>query len=75
MKLNQLTRTKQPKLVRHGAVMPLFAFLLPVLFILSGVSINVAYMRLTKTQLQVAVDASAHPYHPGENGVVPESPK
>ena len=40
--------------------MPMFALLLPVLFLLSGVSINIAYMRLTKTELKCAVDAASH---------------
>ena len=40
--------------------MPMFAFILPVLFLLSGVSINIAYMRLTKTELKCAVDAASH---------------
>lgn len=45
---------------RRGAVIPLFAILLPVLFLLCGVAINIAYLRLAKTELKIAVDAAAH---------------
>ncbi|MCH2181155.1 MAG: VWA domain-containing protein [Mariniblastus sp.] len=47
-------------LIRKGAVAPLFACLLPVLFLLSGFAINVAYMQLRSTELKVATDAAAH---------------
>jgi Flp pilus assembly protein TadG len=46
--------------MRRGAVMPMFALMLPVLFLLAGVSINIAYMRLAKTELKCAVDAASH---------------
>ena len=48
------------KLKRRGAVLPLFAFLLPVIFILCGLAINIAHMRLTKAEMKVATDAAAH---------------
>ncbi|MFV0443193.1 MAG: vWA domain-containing protein [Planctomycetaceae bacterium] len=44
---------------RRGAVIPLMAVLLPVMLILCVSAINVAYMQLTRTELQVAVDAAA----------------
>ena len=44
---------------RKGAVVPLFAFLLPVMIILCGFAINLAYMQLIRTELRVATDASA----------------
>lgn len=44
---------------RKGAVIPLFAVLLPVLLILSGFAVNLAYMQLIRTELRVATDASA----------------
>jgi Ca-activated chloride channel homolog len=44
---------------RHGAVIPLFAILLPVLLILAAFGLNVAYMQLTRTELRVATDAAA----------------
>ena len=44
---------------RKGAVAPLFAFLLPVMIILCGFAVNVAYMQLVRTELRVATDAAA----------------
>jgi len=40
--------------------MPLFALLLPILFLLSGFAINLAYMQLCDTELKIATDATAH---------------
>ena len=48
------------KQARRGAVLPLFAFLLPVIFIMCGLAINIAHMRLTKTEMKIATDAAAH---------------
>lgn len=45
---------------RRGAVLPLFAFLLPVLLILSGFAINLAYMQLVSTEMKIATDATSH---------------
>lgn len=45
---------------RKGAITPLFAVLLPVIFILCGLAINLAYMQLASAQLKIATDASAH---------------
>ena len=45
---------------RHGAILPLFALLLPVLFVLCGLAINTAHLQLLKTEMKVATDASAH---------------
>ncbi len=44
---------------RKGAILPLFAILLPVLVILCAFAINVAYMQVTRTELKIATDASA----------------
>lgn len=44
---------------RMGAVIPLFAILLPVLLILAAFGLNVAYMQLTRTELRIATDAAA----------------
>ncbi len=52
--------TKRPDANRRGAIMPLFALILPVLFILSGFAINLAYMQLVSTELKIATDAAAH---------------
>lgn len=44
---------------RCGAITVLFALLLPVLLILAAVTINLAYLQLTKTELMVATDSAA----------------
>ena len=44
---------------RRGNVIALFAILLPVVLLLCGVAINIAYMQLTHTEMQIAVDAAA----------------
>ena len=44
---------------RRGSVIGLMAFLLPVLAILAAVSINLAHMQVTRTELMVATDAAA----------------
>ncbi len=43
-----------------GAITPLFALLLPVLIILCGFAVNLAYMQKVSTELKVATDAAAH---------------
>ncbi len=45
---------------RRGAVIPLFAFLLPVLMIFCAMAINLAYMQLANTEMQIAVDVAVH---------------
>ena len=45
---------------RHAVIAPLFAFLLPVLLILSAFAVNLSYMQLTTTQLKITSDASSH---------------
>ena len=45
---------------RKGAIVPLFLVLLPVLLILCGFAINLAYMQLVSTELKIATDAAAH---------------
>ena len=45
---------------RRGAVVPLFAFLLPVLLIFCSMAINLAYVQLSNTEMQVAVDVAVH---------------
>lgn len=44
---------------RRGAVLPLMALLLPVMLTMCLFAINVAYMQLTRSELQVATDAAA----------------
>ena len=45
---------------RKGAVLPLFVMLLPVILILCGFAINMAYMQLTRTEMKVATDVASH---------------
>ena len=45
---------------RDGAIVPLFAILLPVLLVLSAYSVNLAYMQLTTTELRIATDVTSH---------------
>ena len=45
---------------RAGAIMPMFALLLPVLLIFAGFAVNLAYMQLCSTELKIATDAAAH---------------
>lgn len=53
-----LNRKKQSN--RKGAVLPLFALMLPVILILCGFAINMAYMQLVSTEMKVATDVSSH---------------
>ena len=55
------TRHKISKLSnRRGAVIPLFAVLLPVLLIFCGFAINLAYMQVVSTEMKIATDCAAH---------------
>lgn len=45
---------------RKGAVLPMFAILLPVLVLLCSFAINVAYMQLASTELKICTDVAAH---------------
>jgi len=45
---------------RKGAIVPLFALLLPVLLIACGFAINLAYMQVVTTELKIATDCAAH---------------
>ncbi len=44
---------------RRGAVIPLFAILTPVIILVCGLAVNVAYMHLVRTELRIATDAAA----------------
>ena len=44
---------------RHGAIVPLFAIVLPVMILLSAVAMNLSYMQLTESELKIATDAAA----------------
>lgn len=53
--MKRFTKTR----IRRGAVLPLFAILLPVLVMLCAFAINLAYMQLTRTELKIASDSAA----------------
>jgi Ca-activated chloride channel homolog len=57
MRCFSLHRTNQRS--RRGATLTLVVFLLPVLFIVAALVINVSYMELVRTELQVTVDAAS----------------
>ena len=44
---------------RHGAIIPMFAIVLPVLIILCLIAMNLSYMQLTESELKIATDAAA----------------
>ncbi len=52
--------TKKNKLGRRrGAMMVLIVVLLPILFLLSALAINISYIQLIRTEAQIATDVSA----------------
>lgn len=44
---------------REGAMMPVVAFLMPIIMIFVGYSVNVAYMEKTRTELRLSCDSAA----------------
>lgn len=44
---------------RRGAIVPFVAILLPILLIMAGFAINIAWLELTRTELTTAADAAA----------------
>lgn len=44
---------------RLGAVIPLLALLLPVLLLLAAFAINIAYLELSRTEMNIAADAAS----------------
>ncbi len=63
MNTQQYLKTRSRHMRRRpasrGAIVPLFAFLLPVLIVLCGFAVNIAYMQLTRTELRISTDAAA----------------
>ena len=45
---------------RDGAIIPLFAILIPVLLVLAAFSVNLARMQLTTTELRIVTDVTSH---------------
>lgn len=44
---------------RKGAIVPLFAIMLPVVLILSAFAMNIAYLQLNRTEIYIAADAAS----------------
>ena len=57
----QRTRKRDQKrpLSRRGAMMPVIAFMVPLIMIFVGYSINIAYMELAQTELRLNCDSAA----------------
>jgi Flp pilus assembly protein TadG len=53
---NQFLRTPR---ARNGAIIPLFAVMLPVVLILGAFAINIAYLELNRTEMVIASDAAS----------------
>ena len=51
-------RLRRPN--RDGAIVPLFAILLPVILVLAAFAVNIASMQLTTTELRIATDVTSH---------------
>lgn len=56
----QNTLRYKKALDRDGAIIPLFAILLPILLVLAAFSVNLARMQLTTTELRIATDVASH---------------
>lgn len=46
------------KMSRRGAIVPLFAIILPLTMLFSAMAVNLAYIQLAQTELDIATDAS-----------------
>ena len=58
MRFSQM-KTSIKRQSRKGAMMPVVAFMLPIIMIFVGYSINIAYMELTRTELRLTCDSAA----------------
>ena len=56
----KLKRRTAKRSNRRGAIIPLFAVLLPVILILCGFAVNLAYMQVVTTELKIATDCASH---------------
>ncbi len=52
--------TRSRILARRAAILPMFAFLMPVFLVLCGLAVNVSYLRLVRTEMRIANDAAVH---------------
>jgi Flp pilus assembly protein TadG len=46
--------------LRRGAILPLFAIIFPVIVVICGFAINLAYLQLASTEIKAGTDAAAH---------------
>jgi Flp pilus assembly protein TadG len=54
-----LVQTKRTRVAaRRGAIVPLFAIILPLTLLFAAMAVNLAYIQLTQTELDIATDAS-----------------
>ena len=58
MRLVQLQARRWP-LARRGAMMPVVAFMLPLIIIFVGYSVNIAYMEMAQTELRLSCDSAS----------------
>lgn len=52
-------RSQRHQQGREGAMMPVVAFLMPIIMIFVGYSVNIAYMEKTRTELRLSCDSAA----------------
>ncbi len=55
----RLPMPERTRRMRRGAIVPLIALMLPMLLILSAMAINMAYIQLAQTELDIATDSAA----------------
>jgi Ca-activated chloride channel homolog len=55
--MNRLSPMK-PIRTRRGAVIPMFALMLPIIIILAAIAINISYIELNRTEMYIASDAA-----------------
>jgi len=54
-----MNRLSRKRATRRGAVLVLLALVLPVVLMLSAYAMNLAYLELNRTELQISTDAAA----------------
>ena len=61
MKGNRIGFASKPRArdCRSGAIVPLFAIMLPVVLTLAAFAINIAYLQLNRTEMTIAADAAS----------------
>lgn len=59
MRIARPTRSGTDHRLRRGAILPLVALLLPVLIVMLGFSVDLAFMQATRSELRTATDTAA----------------